>query len=106
MSESKKMSKAAFAAARKALYDSYGPSKPKKSKPLSVSYYSDGSREKYPSLETKGMITCSKTSVMSPEVLKNESEEVRAEILNKAKRISPIYNKGNYQYVTDLEMKK
>lgn len=98
-----KMSRKAYEAARQALYASYGPSKPKKSKQLTVNYYSDGSREKYPSLDSGRPVVCGKNSVMDPANLKKESPEVRAEILAKASRIVPLYNKGAVQYNPELD---
>ena len=38
-------------------------------------------------------------SIMSN--LHKESEEVREEIMRKASRTAPLYNKGGYQYITD-----
>lgn len=42
-----------------------------------------------------------KKSVMDPESLQNETEEVREKILEKSRRISPVYNKGALQYITE-----
>ena len=42
-----------------------------------------------------------RTSVMDAAQLAKETEEVRAEIIAKSKRIAIAYNKGAYQYVSD-----
>lgn len=43
--------------------------------------------------------SCTKRGIMTN--LHKETDEVRQEILNKASRIQPLYNKGGLQYVTD-----
>ena len=42
---------------------------------------------------------CANRSIMAN--LHKESEEVREEILRKASRTAPLYNKGGYQYISD-----
>jgi hypothetical protein len=41
---------------------------------------------------------CAKKDIMTK--LHNEPKHVREEILNKASRVMPLYNKGGLQYVT------
>ena len=53
-----------------------------------------------PSLQTTGG-NCERHSMTDPMTLRKESPETRAAILAKASRIAPLYNKGNYQYVTE-----
>ena len=60
---------------------------------------------KYKSAEMSGSKdSCAKKDIMTN--LHKESEQVRKEILNKASRVMPLYNKGGLQYVTpDTDMK-
>jgi len=54
---------------------------------------------KYESVEISGTKdSCAKKDIMTK--LHNEPEHVRKEILAKASRVMPIYNKGGLQYVT------
>jgi hypothetical protein len=57
----------------------------------------------YPSAQASDHVPL-KNSIM--ERLSTESEEVRAEILNKKDRIAIPYSKGAYQYITDAELAK
>jgi len=60
---------------------------------------------KYQSAEMVGSSdSCSKKDIMSN--LHKEPAHVRKEILNKASRVMPLYNKGGLQYVTpDTDIK-
>ena len=54
---------------------------------------------KYESVETTGSWdSCAKKDIMTR--LHKESDHTRKEILNKASRVMPLYNKGGLQYVT------
>lgn len=97
------MSKSSFDAARKAMHDSFGPARQKRQKNLNVNYYNDGSRDRYPSLQSTAPAVCGRNSMMERSVLDQESEEVRAEILAKASRIVPLYNKGAVHYNGELD---
>jgi len=55
--------------------------------------------KKYKSAEMSGSSdACAKKDIMTK--LHNEPKHVREEILNKASRVMPLYNKGGLQYVT------
>lgn len=95
-----KMSTAEFEAKRKALYDSYGGVKKKSFKPL-VACLEHGREDKYPSVIGTGKAECGRNNMMEPMVLQKESPEVQAEILRKASRLVPQYNKGAVQYTPD-----
>lgn len=97
-----------FKVARAALYDSYGGVKKKKFKPLAElpSYDADRGSSKYQSLISSAPAACGKRTMMSPEMLANETPEVQAEIIRKARRVQPLYNKGNAMYATDLELER
>ncbi len=99
---STKLSKAEFAAKRKALYDSYGGVKKKQFKELAPRLQ-HGREDNYPSLIGTTPVTCGRSNMMEPTVLQKESPEVQAEILRKASRLMPLYNKGGVMYATDLE---
>lgn len=60
---------------------------------------------KYASAEMKGSSdSCAKKDIMSN--LHKEPEHVRKEILDKASRVMPLYNKGGLQYATpETDMK-
>lgn len=60
---------------------------------------------KYKSAEMSGSSdSCAKKDIMTR--LYKEPEHVKKEILNKASRVMPLYNKGGLQYVTpDTDMK-
>jgi hypothetical protein len=60
---------------------------------------------KYKSAEMSGSSdSCAKKDIMTK--LHNEPKHVREEILNKASRVMPLYNKGGLQYVTpETDMK-
>lgn len=80
--------------------------KAKKSKDTSWrSQYSDSLKVDRPSTqyESAGMSgsasSCANRSIMAN--LHKETEKVREEILRKASRTAPLYNKGGYQYITD-----
>jgi len=54
---------------------------------------------KYKSAEMSGSSdSCAKKDIMTK--LHNEPKHVREEILNKASRVMPLYNKGGLQYAT------
>ena len=61
---------------------------------------------KYESVEMFGSKdSCAKKDIMTK--LHKESNQVKKEILNKASRVMPLYNKGGLQYVTpetDIKM--
>lgn len=97
----KKMSKADFAAQRKALYDSYGGVKKKVFKPLSTAHLEHGREDNYPSVIGTSKAECGRSNMMEPMVLQKESPEVQAEILRKASRLVPQYSKGAVQYTPD-----
>lgn len=55
--------------------------------------------KKYESVEFSGSKdACAKKDIMTK--LHNEPEHIRKEILQKASRVMPLYNKGSLQYVT------
>lgn len=60
---------------------------------------------KYKSVETTGSAdSCAKKDIMSK--LHKEPSHVRKEILDKASRVMPLYNKGGLQYATpETDMK-
>ena len=93
-----------YEAARSALYDSYGGVKPRKSKPLVVDYYSDGSGDKYKSLTSSKPVVCGVTSIMDPHNLSKETPEIQSQIIKKASRVGPLFNKGGYQFGSDYEL--
>ena len=97
----KKMSKVEFDAKRKALYDSYGGVKKKAFKSLSTAHLEHGREDKYPSVIGTGKAECGRNNMMELMVLQKESPEVQAEILRKASRIVPQFNKGACQYTPD-----
>lgn len=99
--KSTKLSKADYEAQRKALYDSYGGVKKKKFGELKGVLQHDRGTEQYPSLYGQGKAVCGRTNMMEPSVLQKESPEVQAEILRKASRLVPQYNKGAVQYTPD-----
>lgn len=90
-----------YAAARKALYDSYGGVTKKKFKDLDASHLNHGRQEEYKSIQSADPAVCGRTNMMEPMVLRQESEEVQAAILRKASRLVPQYNKGAVQYTPD-----
>lgn len=96
-----KLSKEAFEAQRKALYDSYGGVKKKKFSELKPVLTHDRGTEQYPSLYGQGKAECGRTNMMEPMMLQKESPEVQAEILRKASRLAPQYSKGAVQYTPD-----
>lgn len=96
-----KLSKADFEAQRKKLYDSYGGVKKKVFKELKPVLTHDRGTEEFPSLYGQGKAECGRTNMMEPMVLQKESPEVQAEILRKASRLVPQYNKGAVQYTPD-----
>lgn len=96
----KKMSKEMYEAQRKALYDSYGGVKKKQFKDLAPRL-EHGHVDPYKSLIGTGKAECGRTNMMEPMVLQKESPEVQAEILRKASRLVPQYNKGAVQYTPD-----
>lgn len=60
----------------------------------------DRSSTQYESAGMSGTASsCANRSIMAN--LHKESDEVREEILRKASRTAPLYNKGGYQYITD-----
>lgn len=96
----KKMSTAEYEAKRKALFDSYGGVKKKAFKPLAARL-EHGREDKYPSVIGTGKAECGRNNMMELMVLQKESPEVQAEILRKASRLVPQYNKGAVQYTPD-----
>ena len=60
---------------------------------------------KYESVETSGSRdSCAKKDIMTR--LHKEPEHIRKEILDKASRVMPLYNKGGLQYATpETDMK-
>lgn len=100
-SKPKKLSAAEFEAQRKALYDSYGGVKKKKFKDLAPRLQHDRSTDEYKSLYGQGKAECGRTNMMELMILQKESPEVQAEILRKASRLVPQYNKGAVQYTPD-----
>lgn len=97
----KKMSATAFEAQRKALYDSYGGVKKKQFKELAPRLEHGRGTDEFKSLYGQGKAECGRTNMMEPMVLQKESPEVQAEILRKASRLVPQYNKGAVQYTPD-----
>lgn len=99
----KKLSKAEFADARKALYDSYGGVKRRKFKELKATSYAgeELAGKHYPSLVTNSKAECGRTNMMEPMILQREAPEVQEAIRQKAMRIVPQYNKGNAMYTPD-----
>lgn len=95
-----KMSEQEYKAKRKALYDSYGGVKKKQFKELAPRLQ-HGREDNYPSLIGTTPAACGRTNMMEPMVLQKESPEVREEILRKASRLVPQYNKGAVQYTPD-----
>lgn len=95
-----KLSKQEYEAQRKALYDSYGGVKKKQFKELAPRLQ-HGREDNYPSLIGNAPVACGRTNMMEPMVLQKESPEVQAEILRKASRLVPQYNKGAVQYTPD-----
>lgn len=63
--------------------------------------YRRGGTESIPSLVTNTPFVPARTSVMDAANLARESEEVRAAIIAKSKRIAPQFNKGADQYITE-----
>jgi hypothetical protein len=53
----------------------------------------------YPKTSDKIPGACGKRDIMTR--LKDEPESVQQEILRKARRTAPAYNKGGYQYITE-----
>lgn len=99
--KAKKMSAADFEAQRKALYDSYGGVKKKQFKELAPRLEHGRGTTEFKSLYGQGKAECGRTNMMEPMVLQKESPEVQAEILRKASRLVPQYNKGAVQYTPD-----
>ena len=99
--QSTKLSKADYDAQRKALYDSYGGVKKKKFSDLKPILTHERGIDHIPSLYGQGKAECGRTNMMEPMVLQRESPEVQAEILRKASRLVPQYNKGAVQSTPD-----
>lgn len=99
--KAKKMSAADFEAQRKALYDSYGGVKKKQFKELAPRLEHGRGTDEFKSLYGQGKAECGRTNMMEPMILQKESPEVQAEILRKASRLVPQYNKGAVQYTPD-----
>jgi hypothetical protein len=80
------------------------PEQLKKKKRVDINWQEEYSKtikveKKYESLETFGSKdACAKRDIMTK--LHNEPSHVRKEILDKASRVMPLYNKGGLQYVT------
>jgi len=100
-SKAKKMSATDFEAQRKALYDSYGGVKKKQFKELAPRLEHGRGTTEFKSLYGQGKAECGRTNMMEPMILQKESPEVQAEILRKASRLVPQYNKGAVQYTPD-----
>lgn len=66
--------------------------------------FSVGSTPTFPSSSLKEQIApCTKKTIF--DVAQNESEQVKREIYNKARRTAPAYSKGAYQYITgDMDL--
>lgn len=61
-----------------------------------------GSSPAFPSSSLKEQVApCTKKTIF--DVARNESEEVRREIYNKAQRTAPAWNKGAYQYISGVD---
>lgn len=59
-----------------------------------------GSNPTFPSSSLKDQIaSCTKKTIF--DVAQNESEAVKREIYNKARRTAPAYSKGAYQFITE-----
>ena len=99
--QSTKLSKVDYEAQRRALYDSYGGVKKKAFRDLKPVLTHDRGIDDIPSLYGQGKAECGRTNMMEPMVLQKESPEVQAEILRKASRIVPQFNKGACQYTPD-----
>lgn len=95
------MSTTEYEAKRKALYDSYGGVKKKVFKPLAPRLEHNRGTDEYKSVVGTGLAECGRHNMMEPMVLQKESPEVQAEILRKASRIVPQFNKGACQYTPD-----
>ncbi|MNR09247.1 hypothetical protein D3C85_1254420 [compost metagenome] len=100
-SKAKKLSKEQFDAQRKAMFDSYGGVKKKQFKELAPRLEHGRGTSEFKSLYGQGKAECGRTNMMEPMVLQKESPEVQAEILRKASRLVPQYNKGAVQYTPD-----